>query len=270
MSKKNHNKNRRKHAGGKRKANPAPKPDSAGALPAVPEVNKHESGETNRAAGKNAHYEPKRIDRFVFWNLIVAIVIMCATAAQAWIGGCQWNVMNRGLNQADETLALMRLQTPQSMVRPKEVLIEEIDVPANIREVDATKRFKITAILENVGDIPATITGCDLNIYDIDKTNTPAAKAALSGELPRSYNTEIILSPKDTWPAFIIYGTGYTEDDLEEIRLGKRPGFGLVIIVYYRDVSSDTRQSRFLYAYSATTGMMHQQLKGNYVIEADK
>ena len=211
----------------------------------------------------------------VTWNFWLAAIVAVAAVVQAVVAAFQWDAMNkqnavmvdqnkiirRQIEQSDETLAQMKLQTPQSLVRVKEAVIEPYDGPLP-EGVD--RPFFLNATLENVGGLPATITG--YMVAPIEQEGVPDSphyKELMGGLESSIRKTQIVLTTGDTWTGKSMYGTGVSIDPDHPTK--GLPEFTVIVYVQYSDAIKENRRSRFLYKYSPTTGKLHAGLDGNFV-----
>lgn len=211
----------------------------------------------------------------VTWNFWLAAIVAVAAVVQAVVATFQWDAMNkqnavmidqneiirRQIDQSDETLAQMKLQTPQSLVRVKEATIEPYDGPVP-EGVD--RPFFLSATLENVGELPATITGYMVSPIEQEFVpNSEHYKELMEGSKSLFSKTQVVLTTGDTWVGKSMYSPGDSVEPQNPTK-GLRE-FTVIVYVQYSDAVKENRRSRFLYKYSPTTGKLHAGLDGNYV-----
>lgn len=276
MARNNRKKNNRRSRAAKQKSNP--KGRIANALPIAPGVTTEVKPECylghSEQKGHDKMPPPEGTITVEFW---LAAAVACATVVQAVVAAFQWNAMNkqnavmidqneiilRQVEQTDEALAQAKLQTPQSLIRVKEAAIEVHELAAQAPKESGTP-FMLIATLENVGALPATITGYRVSpVLQEFIPDGGAYKQIMDGWGLDHSRTQIVLTPGDTWAARAIYVPGVphgTPDPLKGI-----PPFSVVVTVQYTDAAKENRRSRFIYIYSPKTGKLHAGMDGNYV-----
>ena len=250
MPKKNKRKRRRPQQGSATKNTPHPEPTTS-----VAETHK-ETVTANEPAGHQPENEQHNGPMATRAENVIAACTVALTLIAVVTGSImfwQSRQIQQQIVQNEETLALMKLQTPRSLVRPKEVtatIDDKSSAEVTGLQGNDTVVFRVSANLENVGGIPARIKACAVAPIAGDfSMDMPIVKQLMRGDGPMQ-EAGIVLTPGDSWTAQTVYVAG--EQD-----------FYIFVVVRYIDTTEGERSESFLYKYSQTTGKVHRALRGD-------